>query len=107
MVPNFEIDLIMNGRRKILQIVELDLIPNSDGYVRYQITLDKMITSVAFDSRYWIAPVLLTAEDVESYYERIHYPDVPKFQVIGNNLTADQIEQIRLSIVAYKVETSN
>ena len=107
MRANFEIELVIDGRQRVLQIAELNLVTDADGYVRYQITLGGMISTVAFDSRYWTAPLLLTAEDVECYYERMHYPEIPKFYVERNRFKPDEIEQIRLAVVQYKIETRN
>ena len=101
---NFEIDVLMGEEPVTLQVEELDSWADADGYLRYKVKLGRLTSVIAFDTRYWKAPLLITPEDVDDYYEIIHYPDVPKFYSDNNNFMSEEIGLIRMAIGKYIID---
>lgn len=100
-MKQFEIEILIAGRRCVVQAEELDPWPDPEGYVRYGLTAGGMASVISVDAEYWSKPFLATAEDAEDYFERINYPIQRPFLSDNNIFSNAELRMIAGAIAKY------
>ena len=88
----------------IIVAQKLDPWPDNNGYERYELTTRNACSVISLDADYWARPYMVTPEDAEDYYEKIHYPTQRPFFSNNNTFTNAELRKIAMEIakqVAY------
>jgi hypothetical protein len=80
--------------KQLITIQKLDPWPNPDGYERYELKAAGIECVISLDADYWAKPCLVTPEDAEDYYEKIHYPSQRPFFSDNNAFTNAELRTI-------------
>lgn len=90
----FTIELSKDTGKQLIKIQKLDPWPDSEGYERYELKAAGIECIISLDADYWARPYLVTPEDAEDYYEKIHYPSQRPFFSDNNTFTNAELRQI-------------
>jgi hypothetical protein len=88
------IELEKGTGKHLITIQKLDPRPSPEGYERYELKAAGIECVISLDADYWARPRLVTPEDAEDYFEKIHYPSQRPFFSDNNTFTNAELRTI-------------
>lgn len=90
----FTIELKKDTGKQAISVQKLDPWPDPEGYERYELKAGGCECIISLDADYWAKPCLVTPQNAEDYYEKVHYPTQRPFFSNNNVFTNAELRNI-------------
>jgi len=99
MVP-FNIELELENKQLIISVEQLDQLADTEGFMRYQVTAAMRRSVICVNVEDGVPP-LFTPQDVEAYFEAVHYSDQADAYSTEEVFTNMELRQIAAAVRLY------